>query len=104
MSDNDAAAGRNRDNTRLQLALLTVALFVMVAFQSVQLIRERSNLAELWTNQEPTIQEGLKLRRQLDALAGETARLAADGDAGAGTIIDDLRRQGITVKPPAASH
>jgi len=104
MSDNDPAPAPGRDHTRLQLALLTLALFVMVVFQTVQLIRERSTLGEVWANQEPTIQEGVRLRRQLDALATETSRLAADGDAGASTIIDDLRRQGITIKPPAATR
>jgi len=104
MSDNDPAPARGRDHTRLQLALLTLALFVMVVFQTVQLVRERSTLAEVWANQEPTIQEGVRLRRQLDALATETARLAADGDVGASAIIDDLRRQGITIKPPAAAR
>jgi len=104
MSDNDVPPEQRPDGTKIQLALVTLALFVMVAFQSVQLIRERGNLAELRTNQEPTIQEGFKLRKQLDTLANETARLAADGDAGASAIIDDLRRQGITVKPPADGH
>jgi hypothetical protein len=104
MSDNEPTQAPGRDHTRLQLTLLTLALFVMVVFQTVQLVRERTTLAEVWTNQEPTIQEGIRLRRQLDALATETARLAADGDAGASSIIGDLRRQGITVKPPSAAR
>jgi hypothetical protein len=89
---------------KLQLTLVTLAFFLFVAFQSFQLMRERTNLIEVWNSQEPTIQEGLKLRRQLDALAGGTAKLAGDGDTAAATIIDDLRRQGITVRPPAQGH
>ncbi len=104
MSDDDAPAEYRYDGTKVQLALVTLALFLMVAFQSVQLIRERGNLAELQANQEPTIQEGLRLRKQLDTLANETAQLAAGGDTGASAIIEELRRQGITVKPPAAGR
>jgi hypothetical protein len=89
---------------KLQLTLVTLAFFLFVAFQSFQLMRERTNLTELWNSQEPTIQEGFKLRRQLDTLASGTAKLAADGNATAATIIDDLRRQGITVRAPAPQH
>jgi hypothetical protein len=104
MSDVDAPPAQRPDASKIQLALVTLALFVMVAFQSVQLIRERSNLGDVRANQEPTIQEGVKLRKQLETLANETARLAAAGDAGATAIIEELRRQGITVKPPADGH
>lgn len=55
MSDNDAPSAQPQDASKIQLALVTLALFLMVAFQSVQLIRERGNLAELRANQEPTI-------------------------------------------------
>jgi hypothetical protein len=104
MSDLDAPSAQLPDTSKIQLTLVTLAVFVMVAFQSVQLIRERGNLGDVLTNQEPTIQEGIKLRKQLDTLANETARLAAAGDAGASAIIEELRRQGITVKPPANGH
>ena len=101
MSDNNPLPGQWPDRGKVQLALVTLALFVMVAFQSVQLIRERGNLGDALARQEPTIQEGVKLRKQLNELATETARLAAAGDTGASAIIDELRREGITVKPPA---
>ena len=86
----------------MQLALVILALVLLAGFQTVQLIRERSSLDELSAAQEPTVQEGLKLRRQLDTLAGKTAQLAAEGNASAAAIIADLRRQGITVRAPSA--
>jgi hypothetical protein len=104
MSDNDEPPAQWPDGTKIHLALVTLALFVMVAFQSVQLIRERDNLEQMRTNQEPTIQEGLKLRKQLETLVNETARLAAAGDTSASAIIEELRQQGITVKPPTDGH
>jgi hypothetical protein len=104
MINDDPPPAQPPDGTKIQVTLLTLALFVMVAFQTVQLIRERGNLGNVWASQEPTIQEGIKLRKQLDTLANETARLAAAGDAGASAIIEELRRQGITVKPPGDGH
>jgi hypothetical protein len=104
MSDGDRVAetGDGWIGLRVQVALLTLALLLLVGFQTTQLIRDRTNLATVHAAQEPTVQEGLKLRQQLDILAGETARLAAEGDAAARAIIEDMRRQGITVKVPAA--
>lgn len=88
---------------QIPLAILAAALFLMVGFQTWQLIRERDNLSELRGTQQPTMDQSLKLRQQLESLAGKTAQLAADGDQGARAIVDDLRRQGITVKPPGAN-
>jgi hypothetical protein len=87
--------------TRLQipLALIVLAFFLLVAFQAVQLFRERSHLATLAAAQEPTVQEGMKVRQSLDSLAGKTAKLAEAGNPNAKAIIDELRRQGIAVKP-----
>ncbi len=91
----------DRDRFMLPLGLLVVAVFLMVAFQTVQLVRERSNLAAIHAAQEASIQEGAKLRQQLEALAGETAKLAEAGDAGAKAVVEEPRRQGVNLKPPA---
>jgi hypothetical protein len=93
-----------RDGSRLQLGLVTLALFLLVVFQTIQLVRDRTRLAEATVAQEPTMQEAQKLRRQLDTLASGTARLAADGNANAAAIIEDLRRQGIAFRPPAGAQ
>jgi hypothetical protein len=39
-----------------------------------------------------------KLRQQLDSLAARTAQLAESDNAGAKAVIDEMRRQGITIK------
>jgi hypothetical protein len=89
------------DARRLQLplALVVLGFFLMVAFQTVQLVREHGHIGDVRAAQEPTIQEGLKLRQQLDSLATKTAQLADAGNANAKAIIEALRRDGITVKP-----
>jgi len=93
--DNDAGGVGRRS---IPLGLLVLGFVLMVGFQTVQLIRERGNLFEIQLAQEPTIQEGAKLRQQLDSLAKKTAALADAGNAGAKTVVEEMRRQGITIK------
>jgi hypothetical protein len=46
------------------------------------------------------VQEAVKLRQQLETLAGRTAQLAAEGDEGAKTVVDQMKRQGVNLSPP----
>ncbi|HXJ00320.1 MAG TPA: hypothetical protein VNH44_03805 [Micropepsaceae bacterium] len=85
---------------RAQLMALGLAFLVVVGFQSFQLVRDRIALLDLRTAQEPTVQQGLKLRQQVDSIASGIAQLASAGDVSAQAIINDLRRQGIMVRPP----
>lgn len=48
------------------------------------------------------MQQSLKLRHQIDAIATGLAGLAASGDTSAQAIIADMRRQGVTVRNPVA--
>jgi TolA-binding protein len=84
----------------LPVVLVVVSLFVLMAFQTGQAIHERGALADLRRSQEPTVQEATKLRQQLEALAGRTAQLAAEGNEGAKTVVDQMKRQGVTLSPP----
>lgn len=101
MTDSNSSDPAGRSRLHLAVAILATAFFLMVGFQTVQLLRERDNLLAMRVSQEPTLQQAAKLRQQIDTLVGKTAQLANDGDAGARTVVDDLRRQGITLKPPA---
>jgi hypothetical protein len=94
------AESRAERSFALPVAITAAALFLLVLFQTIQLIRERDTLGELRTAQEPTVQESVKLRSQLETLAGKTAQLANDGDASAKTIVEQMRRQGINMTPP----
>jgi hypothetical protein len=94
--DDKAAAGAER--LFLPLGLLVLGFVLMVGFQTVQLIRERGNLFELQLAQEPTVQEAAKLRQQLDSLAKKTAALADSGNLSAKAVVEEMRRQGITIK------
>jgi len=81
-----------------QLTLITIVFFLMLAFQSFQLIRDRTTLVAVLAQQEPGMQQSLKLRQQLNGVASGITKLADDGDADARAIIDDMRRQGIAVR------
>jgi hypothetical protein len=83
----------------LPVVLVVVSLFVLMAFETGQAIHDRGALEDLRRSQEPTVQEAIRLRQQLELLAGKTAQLAAEGDEGAKTVVDQMRRQGVTLNP-----
>jgi hypothetical protein len=98
------AWGQERDQVLsglgLPVILAVVALFVLMAFETAQAIHDRGALADQRRSQEPTVQEAIKLRQQLELLAGKTAQLAAEGDEGAKTVVDQMKRQGVNLNPP----
>ena len=84
----------------LPVVIVAVSFFVLMAFETAYTIHDRDALAEQQRLQEPAVQEAIKLRQKLEALAGKTAQLAADGDEGAKAVVDQMKRQGITMSPP----
>jgi hypothetical protein len=70
-----------------------------MAFETVHAIYDRGALAELRRSQEATVQEAIRVRHQLETIAAKTAQLAADGDEGAKAVVDQLKRQGVTLSP-----
>jgi hypothetical protein len=83
----------------LPVALIIVSLFILMAFETGHAIHERGALADLRRAQEPTVQEAMRLRQQLETLAAKTAQLAADGDEGAKSVVDQMKRQGVALTP-----
>ena len=98
------ALGRESDREvsglELPVILIAASLFVLMAFETFQAIHDRGALADLRRSQEPTVQEAIKLRQQLETLAGRTAQLAAEGGEGAKTVVDQMKRQGVNLSPP----
>jgi len=94
-----AGSGDERDRNGLPppLILVVLAFFVLMAFETGQAIHDRGALADLRAGQEPAVQQAVKLRQQLQTLAGKTAELAAAGDPGAKRIVDQMRRQGVNL-------
>ena len=86
----------------IPVALLAVGFLAAIGFQTVQLMRDRSNLANVYAGQQNAVEQTLRLRNSVDAFAGETANLAQQGDNSAKQVVDTLRSQNITIRPPAA--
>ena len=84
----------------LPIILVVVSLFAFMTFETGEAIHDRGALADLRRSQEATVQEAIKLRQQLETLAGKTAQLAAQGDESAKTVVDQMKRQGVTLNPP----
>ena len=71
-----------------------------MAFQIFQAIEDRETLSALQRSQQSNLEQAIKTRQQLEALAGETARLAAGGHENAQAIVDEMKKQGVTLSPP----
>ena len=85
---------------RVPVILVVVSLFVFMVFETVQAVHDRSALSEQRRAQEPAMQEAIKLRQRLETLASKTAPLAGEGNEGAKAVVDEMKRQGVTLGPP----
>lgn len=97
-----AEIGSTRSNLELPLLLTALALFLMLAFQSWQLVRAREALSGVREAQEVSLAEAVKFRDRINSLASDTQHLADGGNAAAKEVLETLRQQGINYKPPAA--
>jgi hypothetical protein len=94
------SGGRSGGGLPAPLILVVVSLFVLMAFETGQAARDRGALAELMRAQQPSIEQAARLRQQLQTLAGKTAALAASGDAGAQSVVVQMKTQGVTLSVP----
>lgn len=98
--------GRNDWNAQvsggwwLPVAIVVFAFFVLMAFETGYAIHDRGTLADQRRAQEPSVQEAIRLRQQLETIADKTVRLAGEGDEGAKSVIEQMKRQGVTLTPP----
>ena len=81
------------------MLIALVALLLYFAFQTVELVRTRGQLAELRAGQTAALSKGAKVHAQFDALAGGTAALAQQGNAEAKTIAAEFARRGFSFRP-----
>ena len=87
----------------LPLLVGLITLVVWFGFQTSQLIKERETLANLQANQTTIYNNAQKMRTQLDAIAGELARLAQAGNPNAAQMIQALNARGISIDPSKAT-
>jgi hypothetical protein len=86
------------------VALLAIAVLLMAVLETTQLVVQYSTLADVRAAQQPSVREVAKVRAQLDTLVTETTRLATAGNADARAVVEEMQRQGITLRPPSADH
>ena len=89
----------HRPSVRLTLALVVVSWSAWVVFQTTQLVSERTNLERLKVGQESAFQQSVKTRAEIDSIANDIARLAAQGNSGAQLIVTELQKRGIRIDP-----
>jgi hypothetical protein len=75
----------------------------MVAFQTYELIHERSNLEQAQAGQQAPLEQAVQMRQETEGLAGDVAALADRGNANAKQIVEGMRQQGITLRTPQAA-
>jgi len=85
----------------LPVALLCISLIFWTGFQLTQLLSEHSSLVAARAGQQREMEQSLRLRSALDALATDTAKLADTGNPNAKTIVTELKKRGITINPNA---
>lgn len=81
----------------IALVLVVISMLLLVLFQTIEVVQARANLTELRDMQEAPLQETMKVKRQFEALSSGVAELAAGGDANARSVIDEMRREGVTL-------
>jgi len=99
----DSAGGDAVRSPFLPCALLAASFVAWLAFQTWNLVGERSQLALAYAAQHVQIERADKLRVALDTLAMTTQRLAGEGSAAARVVVDELGKRGVTINPAAAA-
>ena len=84
------------------LALLAIAVFLGLAFQTVQLVRDSEMLASINRSQDAPLQETARLRQATDSLASEIVQMAQSGNAAAKQVVDEMAKQNIVMRPTPA--
>ncbi|HUC10868.1 MAG TPA: hypothetical protein VL985_10655 [Stellaceae bacterium] len=100
MTFRPGGSSRGSEGLSLPLLLVIAALFVLMAFETGQAIHDHSALDDVIRAQQPSVEQATKLRQQLQNLAGKTAELAAAGDTGAKSVVDQMKAQGVTLAVP----
>jgi hypothetical protein len=98
----DAPPAAPKPASSLPFILTLTALVIYFAFQTLQLLNERGNLAMVKSNQDGAIQEAQKVQAQFKTLVGKTSELADQGHAGAKMVMEELLKRGIGSAPQAA--
>ncbi len=93
-----ATAGRG---PFVPLLLLTLGFLAWMTLQTTQLMLERQGLKSAMAQQAEPLAASQKLRAACDSLASKMQILANRGDANAQSVVEDLKKHGITINAHA---
>ncbi len=79
------------------LSLLAFVVFVLMAFQTTQIMHDRTTLTQDRAQQNKPLEDAHKVQSQLEALAFGTKKLAQGGNKSAAAIIANMEKAGISV-------
>ncbi|NND54662.1 MAG: hypothetical protein HKN56_06800 [Gammaproteobacteria bacterium] len=82
------------------LLLVVFSLLFIAVGQLIHILQEKDNLARLKSGQEKPLQESRNVREQFDSVTTGMARLAAQGNPHAALLLEELRKQGVTINLP----
>ena len=74
-----------------------------LGFQSWQLFSEPQALQTAYASQQQPVDNSAKLRASLDTLAADTQRLADAGNPTARTLVDEIKKRGVTISTTPAN-
>lgn len=83
----------------LPLLLVTIAWLAWSAFQTDLLVTEHRGLLQLHTLQQSQLEQVRKIETSYLALVTATESLAAQGNANAKLVIDQLKARGVHLPP-----
>ena len=84
------------------LLLGGLAVLGWLGFQTWQFYAERQALQAAYASQQQTVDGAAKLRASLDTLAADTQRLADAGNPNARTLVEELKKRGVTISTAPA--
>lgn len=100
MSDRDKDPAPEPDwRPYIPICILSLAFLVGILQQTVVAFTTRSHLIAARDQQQATYDQALNFRNQLEGIAADTAKLAADGDPAAQAIEDALQQAEFTLPP-----
>ena len=85
------------------LLLGGLAVLGWLGFQVWQFNVERQALQAAYASQQQTVDGAAKLRASLDTLAADTQRLADAGNPNARTLVEELKKRGVTINTTPAN-
>jgi hypothetical protein len=81
------------------IILALIALLIGSGSQTKMLYAEREALAATFLAQAEPLAGAQRVRAQLDSIAAGTKRLAQGGNTRAQSVVEELRKRGVTINP-----